>query len=273
VGWNRVLFMCNCGHNVYQLRLTPAGRPPAAVLEFASMQPDDQPLVAVVEDEQNIRELLSYALRQEGYRVAAYRDGEEAWESFRQALPDLAILDIIMPRMDGLELCRKIRGLSELLPVIFLSSKDEEIDRILGLELGGDDYLCKPFSTRELLTRVKVLFRRLHSAQCGAGEEKTVRCGELELDRLRHTVLWKGRSVPLTVTEFRILEALVRRPGYAKTREQLLREGYPYDEYMSDRNIDGHIKRIRKKIGGIDPGFDGIETIYGLGYRYRADLP
>jgi two-component system response regulator ChvI len=154
-----------------------------------------------------------------------------------------------------------------------LSSKDEEFDKVLGLELGADDYLCKPFSTRELLTRIKVLFRR--QALSGGGEADTaqaaLRHGSLEMDPTRHVVLWKQQKVHLTVTEFRILEALVRRPGFAKTREQLLKEGYPFDEYMSDRNIDGHIKRIRKKISKLDPEFDEIETIYGLGYRYRAD--
>ncbi|UCG00192.1 MAG: response regulator transcription factor [Spirochaetaceae bacterium] len=237
------------------------------------MQPVNEPLVALVEDEQNIREVVGYALKKEGYRVLAYKDGEEAWNAFRQSLPDLVILDIIMPRMDGLELCRRIRSLSETLPLIFLSSKDEEFDRVLGLELGADDYLCKPFSTRELLARVKVLFRRAASNHAGgSGDEgKILRCGPLELDRFRHLVRWNGENVPLTVTEFRILEALVRQPGYAKTREQLLKEGYPYDDYISDRNIDGHIKRIRKKLAQLDLGFDDIETIYGLGYRYRAD--
>jgi two-component system response regulator ChvI len=236
------------------------------------MQPVIEPLVALVDDEQNIRELVSYALKQEGYRVATYQDGAEAWSAFRQTLPDLVILDIIMPRMDGLELCRRIRSVSETLPLIFLSSKDEEFDKVLGLELGADDYLCKPFSTRELLTRVKVLFRRQALARCEEknAEQSTVHCGSLELDRTRHSVRWKGQQVPLTVTEFRILEALIRQPGFAKTREQLLKEGYPYDEYVSDRNIDGHIKRIRKKIAQLDPEFDEIETIYGLGYRYRA---
>jgi two-component system response regulator ChvI len=237
------------------------------------MLPSDRLLVALVDDEENLRELLSYALREEGYRVAAYRDGEEAWQAFKGSLPDLAILDIIMPRMDGLELCRKIRTLSEEIPLIFLTSKDEELDRVLGLELGADDYLCKPFSTRELLARIKVLFRRLALSRerTEAAQEQLLRCGSLELDRLRHTVCWRGKPVQLTVTEFRILEALVRQPGYARTREQLLQEGYPYDEYLSDRNIDGHIKRVRKKFCALDPSFDGIETIYGLGYRYRPD--
>ena len=146
--------------------------------------------MALVDDEQNIRELVSYALQQEGYRVVAYRDGEEAWTDFRQSLPDLVILDIIMPRMDGLELCRKIRSLSETLPLIFLTSKDEEFDKVLGLELGADDYLCKPFSTRELLARVKVLFRRRTLALGGDsdGEDSILRCGSLEMDRMRHGV-------------------------------------------------------------------------------------
>jgi two-component system response regulator ChvI len=235
------------------------------------MQPVIEPLVALVDDEQNIRELVSYALKQEGYRVATYQNGEEAWSAFRESLPDLVILDIIMPRMDGLELCRRIRGVSESVPLIFLSSKDEEFDKVLGLELGADDYLCKPFSTRELLTRVKVLFRRQALGEETKAEQTILHCGSLELDRTRHSVRWKGQKVGLTVTEFRILEALIRQPGFAKTREQLLKEGYPYDEYMSDRNIDGHIKRIRKKIARLEPEFDEIETIYGLGYRYRAD--
>jgi two-component system response regulator ChvI len=236
------------------------------------MQPPIEPLIAIVDDERNIRELLSYALKEEGYRVATYENGTEAWSAFRQTLPDLVILDIIMPRMDGLELCRRIRKLSETLPLIFLSSKDEEFDRVLGLELGADDYLCKPFSTRELLTRVKVLFRRqaLARGEETGQEEGTLHCGSLEMDRSRHCVHWKGWKVALTVTEFRILEALIRQPGFAKSRDQLLNEGYPYDEYVSDRNIDGHIKRIRKKILQLDPEFDEIETIYGLGYRYRA---
>jgi two-component system response regulator ChvI len=234
------------------------------------MQPVIEPLIALIDDEEAIRELVGYALKQEGYRVETYADGAEAWSSFEQALPDLVILDIIMPRMDGLELCRRIRKLSETLPLILFSSKDEEFDRVLGLELGADDYLCKPFSTRELLTRIKVLFRRQVRGEEIETGDSILRCGALELDRDRHTVCWKGEKVAMTVTEFRILETLVRQPGFAKTREQLLKEGYPLDEYMSDRNIDGHIKRIRKKLVGMDPEFDDIETIYGLGYRYRA---
>ncbi|MBN1835764.1 MAG: response regulator transcription factor [Spirochaetales bacterium] len=235
------------------------------------MKRQQAPRIAVVDDEASIREIVGSTLRQAGYRVEGYRDGEEAWESFSRELPDLAILDILMPRMDGLELCRRIRSVSDTIPLIFLSSRDDELDRVLGLELGADDYLCKPFSNRELLARIRVLFRRLAPPRSEDSRDKLVRCGSLELDPQRHTVRWKDTPVALTVTEFRILGALAGRPGYVKTREQLLQEGYPYDEHMSDRNVDGHIKRIRRKLSQAEPGFDGIETIYGLGYRYRPD--
>jgi two-component system, OmpR family, response regulator ChvI len=235
--------------------------------------------VALVDDEENIRETVGFALRREGYRVDAYGDGAAAWEAFgggaagSAGLPDLAILDILMPRMDGLELCRRLRGVSEALPILFLTSKDDEIDRVLGLELGGDDYLCKPFSMRELTARVKVLFRRLALARAGEGgaPAKVLRVGGLELDLDRYQARWSGRPLPLTVTEFMILNALARRPGHVKTRQQLIEEGYPHDTYVSDRTIDSHIKRLRKKIVGTAPEFDGIETVYGLGYRYREE--
>jgi DNA-binding response OmpR family regulator len=230
--------------------------------------------IAVVEDEQNIRDNLAFALEREGYRVDSHRDGMEAWEAFQNELPDLVILDIIMPRMDGLELCRKVRTLSETVPIIFLTSRDEEFDRVLGLELGGDDYLCKPFSMRELLARVKVLFRRIALGRNAArtSDEELLGLGDLELDLRRYTARWREIAVPLTVTEFMILHALARRPGHVKTREQLMNEGYPHDTYVSDRTIDSHIKRIRKKFVVVDESFDGIETVYGLGYRYTEGL-
>jgi len=226
--------------------------------------------IALVDDEQSIRTLVGSALKKEGYIVDSYADGEAAWAAFSQRLPDLAILDILLPRVDGLELCRRIRALSVEIPLIFLSSKDEEFDRVLGLELGADDYLCKPFSTRELIARIKVLFRRLalEPGKIADGEDLLC-CGFLTLDVLRHRASYRGEALPLTVTEFRLLAALVRRPGHVKTREQLLLEAYPHDQYMSDRTVDSHIKRIRRKITSVDAGFDGIETIYGLGYRYR----
>jgi DNA-binding response OmpR family regulator len=220
--------------------------------------------IAIVEDEQNIRDNIAFALEREGYSADTYGDGLTAWEAFQQELPELLILDIIMPRMDGLELCRKVRAVSENVPIIFLTSRDEEFDRVLGLELGADDYLCKPFSMRELLARVKVL--------CATGpEEELLRVGNLELDLRRYTARWGQKTVGLTVTEFMILHALARRPGHVKTREQLMNEGYPHDTFVSDRTIDSHIKRIRKKFIAVDGSFDGVETVYGLGYRYTEE--
>jgi two-component system, OmpR family, response regulator ChvI len=230
------------------------------------------PLVAIVDDEEHLRTTVSRALRAEGYRTASHSDGAEAWQSFEASLPDLVILDIIMPRMDGLELCRRIRSVSQGVPVMFLTSRDEEFDRVLGLELGADDYLCKPFSLRELTARVKVLFRRtgLRSAVEPSDREKSLEVGPLSLDAGRFAVSWKGCAVRMTVTEFRILNALARQPGYVRTREQLLAEAFPQDSYMSDRTIDCHIRRIRAKLQNADTGFDGIETLYGLGYRLRV---
>jgi two-component system response regulator ChvI len=229
--------------------------------------------VAVVDDEPNIRETVGYALKREGYKVDLYSDGQAAWEKFSQALPDVLVLDIVMPRMDGLELCRRIRSRTEVLPIIFLTSRDEEFDRVLGLELGGDDYLVKPFALRELLARVKVLFRRLallekSGTEPPAPEDKCI-VGDLELDLARYQASWKGKLLPLTVTEFLLLQSLARRPGHVKSRSRLMEECYPNDAYVSERTIDSHVKRLRKKFLAIDPGFDAIDTVYGLGYRYR----
>jgi len=229
--------------------------------------------VAVVDDEEHIRETVQFALRREGYDVSTFADGLEAWQCFRDELPDLVVLDILMPQMDGLELCRKLRAISETLPIVFLTSRDEEFDRVLGLELGADDYLCKPFSMRELAARVRVLFRRLAliRSQLAPGEEQRLRIDELELDLQRYTATWSGAELPLTVTEFLLLRALVRRPGFVKTREQLMHEGYPHDAFVSERTIDSHIKRIRRKFTSVDPAFARVETVHGLGYRYRAN--
>ena len=228
-------------------------------------------VVAVVDDEDNIRETVAFALRREGYPVEQYGTGLQAWRTFQQKLPGLVILDITMPEMDGLELCRRLRGVSETLPIIFLTSRDEELDRVLGLEIGADDYLCKPFSMRELLARVKVLFRRAaidHGATRPAADAP-VQHGDLELDLQRYTVRWKGLPINLTVTEFMMLHALVRHPGHVKTRKQLHQDGYPHDAYVSDRTIDSHIKRVRRKFEEADPAFDRVETVYGLGYRWK----
>ena len=176
-----------------------------------------------------------------------------------------------MPRMDGLELCRRLRSVSETLPIIFLTSRDDEFDRVLGLELGADDYLCKPFSMRELVARIKVLFRRLSLARHGGdpAAEKILEIGALSLDLQRYTAHLGAKPVSLTVTEFMILHALVRHPGHVKTRQHLMEEGYPHDTFVSDRTIDSHIKRLRRKLTAVDDDFDGIETVYGLGYRFR----
>jgi two-component system, OmpR family, response regulator ChvI len=228
------------------------------------------PLIALVDDEAHLRTTVSKALRREGYRVQTFADGADAWREFERALPDLVILDIIMPRVDGLEVCRRIRAVSRQLPIMFLTSRDEEFDRVLGLELGADDYLCKPFSLRELAARVKVLFRRAGQQSEGAANtDDSVKAGHLALDTLRFSALWKGIPIRLTVTEFRILHSLARRSGIVRTRDQLLAEAFPYDSFMGDRNVDCHIRRIRAKLELADEGFDSIETLYGRGYRWR----
>jgi DNA-binding response OmpR family regulator len=234
------------------------------------MRPSNS-VVAVVDDEENIRETVGFALRREGYPVELFATGLEAWRTFQQKLPGLVILDITMPEMDGLELCRKIRAVSESTPIIFLTSRADELDRVLGLEIGADDYLCKPFSMRELLARVKVLFRRAAIDQSATRPvaDAPVRNGDLELDLQRYSVRWKAMPVNLTVTEFMMLHALVRYPGHVKTRKQLHQDGYPHDAYVSDRTIDSHIKRVRRKFEEIDSTFDRIETVYGLGYRWK----
>ena len=228
--------------------------------------------IAVVDDEASIRETVGFALEREGYAVQTFADGAAAWSELEAALPDLVVLDVLMPRMDGLELCRRLRASSESLPLIFLTSRDEEFDRVLGLELGADDYLCKPFSMRELLARIRVLLRRLALLRSAgpAHAEQPLRVGTLELDLGRYTARWRDRDVPLTVTEFQVMCALLRQPGHVKTREQLMHAAYPHDTFVSERTIDSHVKRIRRKFAAVDPGFEGIETVHGLGYRYRS---
>jgi two-component system response regulator ChvI len=232
-------------------------------------------LIAVVEDEETIREAMLFALRREGYRAEAFADGQDAWEAFQRALPDLAILDIGVPRLDGLDLCRRLRAASETLPIVFVTSREDEFDRVLGLEIGADDYLCKPFSMRELMARVKVLLRRaslVPGSPVPTGE-RAVAIGELVLDPLRLTAVWKGTPVPLTVTEFLLLLALARRPGIVKTREQLMEEVYPDRVAVSDRTIDSHVKRIRRKFESLDRTFTAVEGVYGAGYRYVGHDP
>ena len=229
-------------------------------------------LISVVEDEDTIREMVRLALAKEGYRTEVFDDGATAWEAFGRALPDLVILDIGLPRLDGLEICRRLRGRSESLPIIFVTSREEEFDRVLGLEIGADDYLCKPFSMRELMARVKVLLRRANATDAAARstEDQLVVCGRLTIDPLRLAVAWDGRTVALTVTELLLLQGLVRRPGIVKTREQLMIDAYPDRVSVSDRTIDSHVKRIRRKFQVVDSAFDQIEGVYGAGYRYRV---
>lgn len=230
--------------------------------------------ISVVDDEPHLRTSLEYALSKEGYSVSLFPDGRSAWDTFQTAMPQLAILDIMMPLMDGLELCRKMRGLSDDSYIIFLTSKDEEFDKVLGLEIGADDYLCKPFSMRELVARVKVLFRRwdisYNKMHQNISEEDTLAVGNVILNINEHSVSFCNNPVPLTVSEFRILRKLVENPGYVKTREQLAQAAYPEDNYVSDRSIDCHIKRIRKKFSALQEAgdFNNIETVYGLGYKY-----
>jgi two-component system, OmpR family, response regulator ChvI len=232
-------------------------------------------LVAVVEDEDTIREMVCLALGKEGHRTESFDDGVDAWDAFARALPDLVVLDIGLPRLDGLEICRRLRSRSETLPIIFVTSREEEFDRVLGLEIGADDYLCKPFSLRELIARVKVLLRRaaLNDASSAdvsrSTDDRLMTVGGLVIDPLRLVVQWDGRRVPLTVTEILLLQGLARRPGIVKTREQLMQDAYPDRVSVSDRTIDSHVKRIRRKFQAVDSAFDRIEGVYGAGYRYR----
>lgn len=228
--------------------------------------------IALVDDDRNILTSVSMVLEAEGFEVRTYNDGATALSALSKSMPDLAVLDIKMPRMDGMELLRRLRQKSDL-PVIFLTSKDEEIDEVIGLRMGADDYVRKPFSQRLLVERIRAVLRRREPAAENQSEraesEKALRRGKLEMDPLRHATLWDGRSVTLTVTEFLILHALAVRPGFVKSRDQLMDAAYDDRVYVDDRTIDSHVKRIRKKFRQVTDDFDAIETLYGVGYRYR----
>ncbi len=237
------------------------------------------PKIALVDDDRNILTSVSLTLEAEGYQVATYTDGASGLEGLTSDKPDLAILDIKMPRMDGMELLRRLRQKSDV-PVIFLTSKDEEIDELFGLKMGADDFITKPFSQRLLVERVKAILRRSAprdpSAVGAIGAEASpskalIERGALVMDEERHTCTWKGQRVTLTVTEFLILQALATRPGYVKSRDNLMDAAYDDQVYVDDRTIDSHIKRIRKKFREVDKSFDSIETLYGVGYRYKED--
>lgn len=227
--------------------------------------------IALVDDDRNILTSVSIALEAEGFAVRTYADGEEALAGLGRQPADLVILDIKMPRMDGLEVLNRLRRTSNV-PAIFLTSKDDEIDEVLGLKMGADDYIRKPFSQRLLIERIRSVLRRADTADAqthdGSGKEVITR-GDLVLDPVRHVCTWRGRAAILTVTEFLILEALARRPGHVKSRDQLMDAAYDDQVYVDDRTIDSHIKRLRKKLRAVDDDFDDIETLYGLGYRFR----
>ena len=231
--------------------------------------------IALVDDDRNILTSLSVTLQSEGFITRLYSDGEAALKALLDNPPDLAVLDIKMPRMDGMELLRRLRERCDF-PVIFLTSKDEELDEALGLAMGADDYIAKPFSQRLLLARIRAVLRRTEMRARPASAEMELDAaeftrGRLTMDPARHRVRWDDKDVTLTVTEFLILEALAQRPGVVKSRNQLMDVAYQDDIYVDDRTIDSHIKRMRRKFRGVDGEFNGIETLYGVGYRFGED--
>ncbi|EWY42616.1 transcriptional regulator [Skermanella stibiiresistens SB22] len=226
--------------------------------------------IALVDDDRNILTSVSIALEAEGFEVRTYADGDEALRGMTAKPVDLAVLDIKMPRMDGMELLSRLRQVSGL-PIIFLTSKDDEVDEVLGLRMGADDYIKKPFSQRLLIERIRALLRREQMRQDKTGGEPSavITRGDLVLDPARHACTWKGQTIELTVTEFLLVKALAVRPGHVKSRDQLMDAAYGEHIYVDDRTIDSHIKRLRKKFKAIDDDFGQIETLYGVGYRYR----
>ncbi|PWC55031.1 response regulator transcription factor [Azospirillum sp. TSO22-1] len=228
--------------------------------------------IALVDDDRNILTSVSMALEAEGFEVRTYTDGSEALRGLTQRPPDLAVLDIKMPRMDGMELLQRLRQTTQL-PVIFLTSKDDEVDELMGLRMGADDYIKKPFSQRLLIERIRALLRRESLArdkEAGTAEPGQVLTrGSMVLDGARHACTWRGQPIDLTVTEFLLVKALAQRPGHVKSRDQLMDAAYGEHVYVDDRTIDSHIKRLRKKFKAIDPEFSQIETLYGVGYRYK----
>lgn len=229
--------------------------------------------IALVDDDRNILTSVSMALEAEGFSVRTFTDGDTALRGLTSRPVDLAILDIKMPRMDGMELLQQLRRQSDL-PIIFLTSKDEEVDEIMGLRMGADDYVKKPFSQRLLLERINVLLRRRERSGVDdedPNDEPPMVRGDLRLDSSRHLSTWRDKPVNLTVTEFLIVQALASRPGHVKSRDQLMDAAYGEHIYVDDRTIDSHIKRLRKKFKDVDPDFEQVETLYGIGYRYREE--
>ena len=230
--------------------------------------------IALVDDDRNILTSVSMTLEAEGFEVETYNDGQSALDAFNKRLPDMAVFDIKMPRMDGMDLLQRVRQKTNM-PVIFLTSKDDEIDEVLGLRMGADDYVKKPFSQRLLVERIRALLRRQEAIEGvvmpDTEENKVMQRGHLTMDPLRHAVTWKGLDVSLTVTEFLLLQALAQRPGFVKSRDQLMDVAYDDQVYVDDRTIDSHIKRLRKKMRMVDDEFSAIETLYGIGYRYNEE--
>jgi len=231
--------------------------------------------IALVDDDRNILTSVSIALQSEGFGTRLYSDGEAALKAIIDNPPDLAVLDVKMPRMDGMELLRRLREKSQL-PVIFLTSKDDELDEALGLAMGADDYISKPFSQRLLIARIRAILRRSEAreeapAESDEPEPAAIVRGRLSMDPARHRVTWGDKDVTLTVTEFMILEALAQRPGVVKSRNQLMDIAYQDDIYVDDRTIDSHIKRLRRKFRAVDGEFGAIETLYGVGYRFAEE--
>mmetsp|Transcript_14058 Transcript_14058/g.21573 ORF Transcript_14058/g.21573 Transcript_14058/m.21573 type:complete len:235 (+) Transcript_14058:75-779(+) len=231
--------------------------------------------IALVDDDRNILTSVAITLEAEGFEVETYNDGQAALDAFNKKMPDMAVFDIKMPRMDGMDLLQRVRQKSKM-PVIFLTSKDDEIDEVLGLRMGADDYVKKPFSQRLLVERIRALLRRQDaiSGDAAGGEVEETKLmvrGNLSMDPLRHSVSWKGQDVSLTVTEFLLLQALAQRPGFVKSRDQLMDVAYDDQVYVDDRTIDSHIKRLRKKMRSVDNDFSAIETLYGIGYRYNEE--
>jgi two-component system OmpR family response regulator len=225
--------------------------------------------ILVADDDGHIREVVRFALVQAGFEVVEARDGLETCDRIAEGGIDLVVLDLLMPEADGLEVCRRVRRTSTV-PIIFLSSKDDELDRVLGLELGADDYLSKPFSPRELLARIRAVLRRLREPQAPSPAPEVLRRGPLEMDLGRHRCAWDGREVVLTVTEFALLQALLAAPGKVFSRDDLVDRAWGRGHAITDRTIDSHVRRIRQKLAAL--GADPIETVYGVGYRLREDL-
>ena len=236
----------------------------------------NNPSITLVDDDQNITSSLKMTLEAEGFDVAVYHDGEAGFEALQKDPPHVAVLDIKMPRMDGLELLQKLRSQDYNQPIIMLTSKDDEVDELMGFRLWADDYITKPFSQKLLIARLRALIKRHELSSSNSAEKKTdlpekIERGDLVLDDSRHLCAWQGRPLNLTVTEYLLLKTLVAHPGHVKTRDQLMDTAYGDNIYVDDRTIDSHIKRIRKKFKNLDSSFDRIETLYGVGYKYRDD--